>query len=319
MPQETIRYERELLLSGEYDIFSSVLKAAGDTSEGDVIAELGGLLKNPKATAYVQAVGKKLVSGSNRTDVGYAFDVIKNDEINAFALPNGAVYVTKGLLRVLRNEAQLANVIGHEVGHVDRDHSMKQFGVDLLGQGAGILAQVFAGGDKAQKDAAKEVANNIISNGYSQELEMQADEIGQKFAYMAGWDPNGMIDIMTLFLTFEKSPNPPQGVEAYTRSHPHAEVRLEQAKTRMAAYPAKKETGEAQYKAFLKDTFGLSDSEMALTPKQAITTITPKVIAAAGTSAKAASGGVSEYLIPALAIGGVAIAVLVAVYLYTRE
>lgn len=306
MPQETLRYVDEMALSGELDLFLSTFKAAGDNAEGDVIAELGGILNNPKAKAYVDALGSKLVKGSNRTDKTYTFDVIKNKQMNAFALPNGSVYVTDGLLRMLRNEAQLANVIGHEVGHIDRDHGIKQFGMDLFGKAAGALARVIAGGDKEAKRAAKKMANDIISNGYSQDLELQADEIGQKFAYMAGWDPNGMIDIMSIFLSLEKDPHPPSGIFDYTRSHPHAETRLNQAVTRMAAYPAKKPTGEAEYKAFLKDAFGLSDSELKLDPKQAAYSVSAVSV-------------MTDVVVPGIAIGGVAILILLAIYLYTRK
>jgi len=311
MPQETLRYVSECGLSGEADlsIFSSVLKAAGDNAEGDVVKELGGLLNNPKAKAYVSTVGQKLVSGSQRQGA-YTFDIIKNKQVNAFALPNGSVYVTEGLLRMLRTEAQLANVMGHEVGHVDRDHGMKQFGMDFVAQAGGALAQLFAGGDSEARKKAKEMATSVISNGYSQELENQADEIGQKFAYMAGWDPQGMIDIMTIFVSLEKGPKL-TGIEAYTRSHPYAEDRLALAKQRVAsAYTKGGDSGADRYKAFLADAFSVSPNEAALSPAQA---------AVKGTFMVSSGGGDGGVLVPALAIGGVAVLVLVAVYLYLKE
>lgn len=226
-------------------------KILGDAAEEATVAEMGGPLGDVVATAYVERIGQALVSESDRPGFGYKFDVLGNKTPNAFALPNGSIYVTVGLLRLLRSEAELANVLGHEVSHVTQHHSMKQLKVNLGATGLAaalsrLLKPVLG---REDRQSAKELISGLITSGYSRENENEADEVGQKLAAKCGWSPRGMVDVMRLFLSMEKER--PEGIKAYMQSHPFAGDRLELAEKRVRLLPEGEE-GRERYQEFLR-------------------------------------------------------------------
>jgi predicted Zn-dependent protease len=313
MPAETLVPVIERALGDGFDVIGMIEKGLGNASEAEVVKELGGLLGNAKATAYVNAIGQKLVSRTNRKDFGFKFDVIKNAAPNAFALPNGSIYVTDGLLRMLRTEAQLANVLGHEVAHVTKHHTINQIKANLaakLGIGAfsGIFSRFLSRAlSKDDLEASKEAVFELISKGYSRQSESEADAVGQEIARKAGWDPAGMVDVMSIFLSLEKDGRP-KGIEAYMRSHPHPEERIKAAQSRLGPPPRGK-IGEERYAAFLRD-LGVPKSDVKLSPVQAALKYVP------GAQPSVAKGDIPWWL--PIALGGGAL-VVIAVLLFPRK
>jgi predicted Zn-dependent protease len=170
--------------------------ATGREAARQVETEMG-VVDDPELEAYVRAIGARLAALSPRQDLSYDFHVVDMPEPNAFALPGGHIYVSRGLLALTNSEDELANVIGHEIGHVAaRHHAQQQARAQQVGvlSVLGTLAAAVLGGAEAAQTAGQlgQVAGAGFLASYSRDQERQADEIGQGLAARAGWDPNGM-------------------------------------------------------------------------------------------------------------------------------
>ncbi len=143
------------------------------------IASEVGLLEDPELTAYVERIGKKLLRGLPVRDFAYRFAIVDQMEPNAFALPGGHVFVSRGLLALANNEDELACVLGHEIIHAARRHTAQRQAIGRY-QGALMLPR-----SRAQMLAA-----------YGRDMEREADALGQRLAAAAGYDPMGMSTFM---------------------------------------------------------------------------------------------------------------------------
>lgn len=173
----------------------------GRESDGSIVAQYG-LYDNPAIAAYVDSLGQALASVSHfqRGDVDptwanmpFYFRVLDSPVVNAFALPGGFVYVTRGLLAHLENEAQLAVVLGHEIGHVVGRHGSRamrkqQFGMGALLLGA-IGSQAVFGGNAAENVLnLGSTASQLLFLKYGRDAETESDQLGVEYAAMAGYD-----------------------------------------------------------------------------------------------------------------------------------
>lgn len=254
-------------IAGGFEVPVSIDKMIGNSSEAGAVAQSGGLYQNPEMTAYVDRIGQKIVTKTDRPSYGYKFGIVQDPAINAFALPNGSIYVTLGLLRNLRSDAQLAHVLGHEIGHVDERHGIKQMGLAMGVTGVLALASSLLAGrvDQGLMDTAAAVVQGLSISGYSREHEDVADEKGQEFAANAGWDPSGMVDVMEVFTALEGVDAKKDIVARYFRSHPFASDRLRYARRRVAELP-KGELGTDTYQQFLTSLMEMSERDAALSP-----------------------------------------------------
>jgi len=180
------------------------------------------VLNNPQVQNYVSNVGRKIANVCDRKDVKYSFKVLDSNEINAFACPGGFIYIYKGLMKQMDNEAQLAAVLAHEVGHVVARHSMKRL---QAAYGYSILMEV-ALGDKLSQTAQQMVnaAAGLILLGYGRDNEYEADDYGILYTKKAGYNPKGMIQIFEKFRQMEGKP--PSTFEKLLSSHPPARDRI---------------------------------------------------------------------------------------------
>ena len=190
-----------------------------------------GLVDDPELSAYVDEIGQALAKHSPRQDVRYHFHVIAMDEPNAFALPGGHIYISRGLLALLNSEAELANVLGHEIGHVaarhaaQRDAMMKMMAVlNTIGMiGAGV------GGARANGNGGPVGQPGLYA--YSRKQESEADEIGQNLAVATGIDPMGMADLLRSLDASERLHRGFSRSTGYFDSHPAARERAAEAAT----------------------------------------------------------------------------------------
>lgn len=151
------------------------------------IAEYGQY-DDAKLAAYVDSIGQRLAKVSELPDLEWHFTVLDDPVVNAFAMPGGYIYVTRGILAHLNSEAQLAGVLGHEIGHVTARHSARQITQQqLAGLGLG-LASAFST-TFARYSGAAEQAMGLLMLKYSRDDETQADMLGIRYATAAGWDP----------------------------------------------------------------------------------------------------------------------------------
>ena len=168
----------------------------GAQTAARVAAEMG-LVESPALSAYVDESGQRLARHSPRRDVVYRVAVVDWKEPNAVAVPGGYISGSRGLRAIANSEAERANVIGHEIGHVAARHSAQRetraLGVGVLAA-LGTVAAAAAGGESAAQGAAQigQVAGAGWIASYGRDQERQADEVGQKLAAQAGWDPAAM-------------------------------------------------------------------------------------------------------------------------------
>ncbi|NIN65918.1 MAG: M48 family metalloprotease, partial [Anaerolineae bacterium] len=158
-----------------------------------------GLVEDHELVAYVRAIGSRLAQHSPRRDINYTFNVVDMVEPNAFALPGGYVYVSRGLLPLVNSEDELAGVIAHEIAHVAARHAVQRVNVSAItapvriATGITGLATSIVSPRLGQMVAGVgQVASGLVLAPYSRDQEREADRIGQELAARAGWDPKGI-------------------------------------------------------------------------------------------------------------------------------
>ena len=238
-------------------------EALGRQAAAQVEAEIG-LVDDPALNAYVREIGERLARYSPRQDVQYHFAVANMVEPNAFALPGGYIYVSRGLLAIANSEAELANVIGHEIGHVAARHAAQrqtqQAGAGLATLGAVLVGAVLGGGAGAELGGqVAQVAGAGLIASYGRDQERQSDEVGQTLTAESGWDPAGMPDFLsTLGRDSRLRADGQDRRPSFLDSHPMTEERVETTEARARALPFEPGTGAAGSRAaFLRRLEGM--------------------------------------------------------------
>ncbi len=192
------------------------------------------LLKDPVVQRYVSSVGQRIASVCDRHDVTYTYRVIDSDKLNAFSLPGGFVYVYRGLLEKLDNEAELAFVLGHETGHIVGRHAIKNL---QLAYGTNILLSIaFRGSSPTPIES--EVIRLVYSmamNGYSRKEEFEADAMGAYYVGKAGWNPVASIQVikkLDRLMKFRVS-----GIGELFMDHPTNRRRIENLNAWISTFP----------------------------------------------------------------------------------
>lgn len=224
---------------------------------------------DPDITAYVNSVGQKLAANSHRNNLKYTFTIIDTPDINAFALPGGYIYINRGLMTYLNTEAQLAAVLGHEIGHVTARHQVRQHSA---GTAASIVSTVLAvgTGSSAIGDLSN-VAGAALVSGYGRDHELEADSLGAEYLYKSGYDPQAMVEVISILKDqeqFSKFKAREEGgkVQSYHglfASHPQNDTRLQEVVGKAGKLAdAQKETFIGNFRAHLEGIeFGESDKQ----------------------------------------------------------
>ena len=180
------------------------------------------LAEDPLLQKRVEDIGKKIAAVCDRKDIDYHFYVLNEDEVNAFSLPGGYVYINKGLIEKVSSDDELAGVIGHEVAHIVARHSIKKL---QAAQGYTILrilvAQAPGGGEVG---AAADAAVTEVMLGYSREDELLADQLGTRYSKLAGYDPHAMIKFLTKLQDINR--HKPLRPRTYYKTHPYVPDRV---------------------------------------------------------------------------------------------
>jgi predicted Zn-dependent protease len=191
----------------------------------------GGLYDDPELQAYVQSVGERLARVSHRPELDYRFNVVNGSEINAYALPGGKISITRGLLTKMQNEAQLASVLGHEIGHVTARHAAAGYTRQVLAQVltsvgvAAIQSSGITGGELLAQGGM--LASNLVLTKYSRDQERQSDELGMEYMTAVRYNPDGMAQTMEILKASHE--RQPSSVESLFLTHPLTSERLETA------------------------------------------------------------------------------------------
>jgi predicted Zn-dependent protease len=209
--------------------------ALGYQSAPQMAAQMGGISRNAQAVALVQRVGEHLVrqSVAARSPYKFSFHVLADPKtVNAFALPGGPVFITEGLLRLLKSEAELAGVLGHEIGHVIARHSSERLAKQQLTQG--LLGALVVGSGDFTTAQIGQVVGSMINMSYGRDDEIESDTLGIRVMTEAGYDPRGMIRVMEVLAKASGGSRQPE----FMSTHPAPENRSERIKQAIAKqYP----------------------------------------------------------------------------------
>ena len=178
--------------------------------------------EDPLMQKRVEDIGKKIAAVSDRKEIDYHFRVLDEDEVNAVSLPGGYVYVFKGLLDKVSNDDELAGVLAHEVGHIVARHSIKK----LQAEQSYTILRLLVAVSPVSHDvgSAADVAFTEFLLGYSREDELLADQLGARYARLAGYNPQGMITFLQKLQEINRR-SPPQQ-HSYYKTHPYVPDRI---------------------------------------------------------------------------------------------
>jgi predicted Zn-dependent protease len=195
-----------------------------------------GTYPAPALQSYVKGLGQRLAAISERPGLPWEFEVLDDPAVNAFAAPGGKIFVTRGILPFMDSEAELAGVVGHEIGHVTARHTAKQITRQQLFT-IGLVAGSIASSRIASAAGAIQQGLQLLFLSYSRDNEAQADELGFRYIRRANYNPNEMSDV---FRVLERVGELSGGgkVPTWAASHPAPEDRLAKAEQRAATVPA---------------------------------------------------------------------------------
>ncbi|CCQ91503.1 conserved exported hypothetical protein [Nitrospina gracilis 3/211] len=201
----------------------------GQKADPQVIAQYG-LYQDKELQLYVNQLGQNLVSNMSNPEFSrYFFKVVDSSQVNAFALPGGYIYVTRGLLAMVNSEAELVGVLGHEIAHVTQHHGAKQIirqiGAQILSIGGAIASPKNAG----EWLMISTQLFNTINLGYGRDAELESDAHGLMIAQKSGYDPNAMVEFLSNLRQQEILTG--QVYHSFQATHPDTKERIIRADT----------------------------------------------------------------------------------------
>ena len=230
------------------------------TNYASQIAKELPLIQDAEINRYITTLGTSLARVADQRNLDWHFHVVDSREVNAFAVPGGYIYVNRGLIERSTSMAQVAGVVGHEIGHVTRRHSVKQMqkaqGTNI---GATLLCTLTAACNSGLTQAALSIGANAAFAKFSRTDEAEADEVGVQYVVKAGIDPNGIPEMFEILQKERKTT--PTEVDRFFASHPMEESRISDTKRMIAAYPAAQLLGltrdTKEFQAFKKRLLAL--------------------------------------------------------------
>ena len=211
--------QRQLMLISDQQEFS-----IGEGADKEIRQQEGTYLESPALRAYVDSIGNALAKKSERPGIIYHFEILNAPEVNAFALPGGFVYVTRGMLERLSSEDQLAMVMGHEIGHVAARHGASRISAMYALQYGTLVGAIISPRTFANYNDLINIALQVGLSRYSREQERQADDLGIAYAADSGYRPREAVKVMELLKWMEG--REPGALEKWFLSHPPASERI---------------------------------------------------------------------------------------------
>ncbi len=219
--------------------------------------------KDAELNAYVNRIGQKLAAVSHRPGLQFQFKVVDSTSVNAFALPGGFIYITRGLLAYLNSEAELAAVLGHEIGHVTARHSVRQ---QSAATATGVVGAVVTAttGVRGSQDLFNLMGGALLS-GYGRNHELESDRLGAQYLLKAGYDPQAIIAVIGVLKNQElfetqrakEEGRTPRSYHGVFASHPSNDRRLQEVVADAGKLPGNA-TAKTGRQAFLQQIDGMT-------------------------------------------------------------
>jgi|SRR5688572_28438723 len=196
------------------------------------VAQSIGFVDDPELQSYVAGIGKRMAAKSERPDLPWEFHVVNDASVNAFALPGGFIYVTRGLLSHMNSEAELASVLGHEIGHVTARHSVQQISkaqLATLGLGIGSIVS----SDVAQFAGLASQGLQVLFLKYGRDAENQADDLGFRYALGQRYDVREMANVFETLNRASQAGGEGGRLPEWLSTHPNPENRVQRTEERL--------------------------------------------------------------------------------------
>jgi predicted Zn-dependent protease len=211
--------KRELSLMSEGQEIS-----IGKENHPQILAEMGQY-NDAELQRYVSELGLRLAKTSERPALPWTFTVIDQPVVNAFAVPGGFIYITRGILSYLENEAQLVGVLGHEIGHVTARHSAQQYSRSVLGQVGLVGLGIFVPAARPFGDVSAQ-ALGLLFLKYGRDDELQSDALGAQYASSNGWDPRAVPGFLSVLAQMREGSE--KGIPNWLSTHPEPASRVDE-------------------------------------------------------------------------------------------
>ncbi|NKB80319.1 MAG: M48 family metalloprotease [Nitrospirales bacterium] len=204
----------------------------GEAVAVEAFSRFGGEYRNDALTRYVNLVGRTIGEVSDRPNLTYRFAILNDLDQNAFAAPGGYIFITLGLLKTLKNEAELAGVLAHEVAHVTQKHMLSTIRRGaVLSNVSELTLSAMKKDSQMFSNVIDEITDKLFTKGLDKDLEYEADVFGIEFAYRAGYNPIGL---QTYLKTLEAQKEYTQS--RFFSTHPATGVRIEKISETLGQY-----------------------------------------------------------------------------------
>jgi predicted Zn-dependent protease len=229
-----------------------------------------GTTQDKALGSYIDRTGKNLVSQTHRTHMPYNFHVVNATYVNAYAFPGGTIACTRGILLSLENEAELAALLGHELGHVNARHTAQQMSKGMLSQavvgGLSAVAGAAGSGYGGLASQLGQIGAGALLASYSRDNERQADALGMEYIVKSGYSPNGMVGLMEMLNSL--GTHKPSAIELMFATHPMSAERY-QTVVQSAATQYKSTRGQPVYRErYMDNTTRLRAQKSAIEEMQ---------------------------------------------------
>jgi len=204
----------------------------GEAVAVEAFSRFGGEYPNQAWTRYINLVGETIAELSDRPTLNYHFAILNSQEQNAFAAPGGYIFITVGLLKTLKNEAELAGVLAHEIAHVTKQHMLETIRRGaVLGSVSELTLTAMKKNPEMFSNVIDEMTDLLFTKGLDKDKEFEADVVGVDYAYRAGYHPQGLRDYLQT-LAKEKG----HVKSKFFTTHPSTTVRISKIDTLLTNY-----------------------------------------------------------------------------------
>ena len=213
-----------LLLSGCSQIWvpEKLENRVGELVTKSVLAQMP-LHTDPAWQKYIEDIGRKIAAVSERPNYHYRYYIVESSIVNAFAVPDGSIFITPGLLKLIgQDQLALAGVLAHETGHIARRHGAETLQSQL---GYGMLSFIIFGMENSAAKQAGSMTSQLMDLGYGREMELEADVCAVRYLARLGYSPDSSLEFLRSILPLEKDQRDVT-IEKYLRSHPPTTERI---------------------------------------------------------------------------------------------